>query len=83
MGKKQVKWRKVQSLMGKLINLTSGSFSPATGGGSGHHGKINDVAVHLHIAHGKGHNPTELTGGRLEAILAALKEASQNPASNE
>lgn len=80
MSKKQVKWRKVQKLMGQMINLTSGSFRPATGGGSGHKGKIGNTPIHLHIAHGKGHNPTMLTGGRLDSMVKALRDASHEAA---
>ncbi|MBY0501572.1 MAG: hypothetical protein K2P93_06185 [Alphaproteobacteria bacterium] len=81
-GKKQIKWRKVKSIMGRFIKLTSGSVKPVSGGGSGHKVEVAGNMATLHIPHGKGKDPTELKGGRLKSISEALKKASKKSSGN-
>ncbi len=77
-GKKQIKLRKMKHLMGRMIELSSGYFGPATGGGSGHKGRIGKSVVSFHAPHGKGHNPSMMTGRRLEDIREALETESSS-----
>jgi hypothetical protein len=75
-GKKQVKWRKVRSLMERVMTATTGSLTP--GKGSGHRVEIGGEVSSLHIPHGN--NSTELKGGRLESTVTLLQGALEKAA---
>ncbi|HCC25221.1 MAG TPA: hypothetical protein DEP85_06935, partial [Holosporales bacterium] len=73
-GKKKIKWRKMETLMQKFMQLTSGSITP--GKGSGRRVECAGIITGLHIPHGR--DSSELTGGRLKSMRELMKNAFQN-----
>ncbi|MBP6986317.1 MAG: sel1 repeat family protein [Alphaproteobacteria bacterium] len=72
-GKKQVKWRKVQGLMGQMMGAVSGSFRP--GKGSGKRVEMAGDVISLHIPHSSNQDATDLKGKRLTSVLNQMSDA--------